>query len=134
MKTRQDNNVVDRSGAIYAKNNTELCVRSNLAPTMMKTRHDNNITKHIRAIYAKNETQLLHPIELSAVCDENQIGQQHDLSYRSVIPFPIGIPADSCPLNGPQQRRHLISCPTGVCPVDWCLINWCTLISVLRRE
>ena len=22
--------------------------------------------------------------------------------------FPIGVSADSCPLNGPQQRRHLI--------------------------
>ena len=22
--------------------------------------------------------------------------------------FPIGVPANSCPLNGPRQRRHLI--------------------------
>ena len=48
--------------------------------------------------------------------------------------FPIGVPADSCPLNGSRQRHHLILYQVGVCPVDWCSINWCTLISVLRRE
>ena len=26
----------------------------------------------------------------------------------SLDSFPIGVSADSCPLNGPQQRRHLI--------------------------
>ena len=28
--------------------------------------------------------------------------------HRSIDSFPIGVSADSCPLNGPRQRHHLI--------------------------
>ena len=36
------------------------------------------MTDHIGQVYVKIETELLGPIQLSAVCDENQTGQQHD--------------------------------------------------------
>ena len=36
--------------------------------------------------------------------------------------FPIGVSADSCPLNGPWQQSHLIPCPASA------------LILVLKRE
>ena len=49
---------------------------------MMKTRQDNDMTKHTSAVYAENVTELLCPIKLSAVYDENQIGQKCDLLYR----------------------------------------------------
>ena len=33
-------------------------------------------------IYTENDTELMLPIESGADCDENQIGQLHDWSYR----------------------------------------------------
>ena len=39
-----------------------------------KTRQDNDMTSYISVVYAKNETELLGPIELGAVCYQNQIG------------------------------------------------------------
>ena len=50
--------------------------------SMVKTRQDNNLTNHTSTVYDENETELLRPIELGAVCDENQTGQQHDWLYK----------------------------------------------------
>ena len=48
----------------------------------MKTRHDNDMTDHTGFVYSKTEKELLGPIWLSAVYDENQIGQQPNRSYK----------------------------------------------------
>ena len=52
----------------------------------MKTRHDNNETYCIGLNKVKIKTELLGPIWLSAVCDENQTGQQCD--YRTGALYP----------------------------------------------
>ena len=44
----------------------------------MKTRHDNDVAERIDVVYTKNDIGLLWPIELGAVCDENQTSQQRD--------------------------------------------------------
>ena len=40
------------------------------------------MTDYIGVVYIKIEIKLLRPIELGAVCYENQIGQRHDRLYR----------------------------------------------------
>ena len=40
------------------------------------------MTDHIGVTHVKNETKLSWPIGIGAKCDENQIGQQRDWSYR----------------------------------------------------
>ena len=48
----------------------------------MKTRQDNDMTDHIGLLHSKIETELLGPIWSGTVCDENQIGQRLDNSYK----------------------------------------------------
>lgn len=48
----------------------------------MKTRQENNVTNRTSAVYAENNTELLRPIELGEDCDENQIKQRHERSYK----------------------------------------------------
>ena len=50
--------------------------------SMTKIRHENDMIDHTGAIYAKNNTKLSWPIRSGANCDENQIRQLHDQSYR----------------------------------------------------
>ena len=50
---------------------------------MMKTTQDNEVIDCIGVVFTEIETKLLRPIEPSVVCDENQIGQRHDRSYKS---------------------------------------------------
>ena len=40
------------------------------------------MTDYIGVVYIEIEIKLLRPIELGAVCYENQIGQRHDRLYR----------------------------------------------------
>ena len=49
---------------------------------MTKTRQKNNVTDLTSAIYVEKEIELSRPIRPIVVYDENQIGQQHDQSYR----------------------------------------------------
>ena len=55
---------------------------SNQVQSMMKTRQDNDMTDHIGLLHSKIETELLGPIWSGIVCDENQIGQRLDNSYK----------------------------------------------------
>ena len=50
--------------------------------SMMKTSQDNDVINLTSPLYAENETQLLWLIQWDIVYDEDQIGQQHDWSYR----------------------------------------------------
>ena len=38
MKTRHDNDVIDRTGVVYIKNDTKICDLSNQVSIVMKTR------------------------------------------------------------------------------------------------
>ena len=49
----------------------------------MKTRQDNNMTNYIGKDYTEYDIELLWLIKLGLVCDENQIRQRCDQSYRS---------------------------------------------------
>ena len=40
------------------------------------------MTNGIDANYDENKTQLAWPIRLGVVCEENQIGEQHDQSHK----------------------------------------------------
>ena len=48
----------------------------------MKFEQDNDVANRIGAVYIENDTEFLWLIGLSADCDENQIGQRHDWSYK----------------------------------------------------
>ena len=45
---------------------------------VIKTIQDNVMTDCIGLVYAETKTELSRPIESSAVCYEDQIGQWHD--------------------------------------------------------
>ena len=49
MKTRQDNNEIDCTGAVYVKNILNFCDRSNWLLSVTKTRYDNYVTDHTYA-------------------------------------------------------------------------------------
>lgn len=50
MKMRQDNDVTDRIGLLYPKNETKFHDRSKKVWSIMKTRQDNNVIDHIGTI------------------------------------------------------------------------------------
>lgn len=121
IKTRQDNNVLNRTCAIYAKNKIELswpiglsavyvekrtrqqrdrlyicglhwkmklnyCDWSHRVWSVTKTKQDYDVINPTSAVYVKNEIKLLWLIKPCAVCEENKIGQRHDLLYRCGLP------------------------------------------------
>ena len=58
-KTRKDNDVINRTGLLYAKNKIKLLCRFDGLRSMMKTRQGNNVTDHIIVVYDKIGTKLL---------------------------------------------------------------------------
>ena len=75
IKTRHDNNMIDHTGAVYAKIRTELlwpiiqvwspqtiilnCEdQLNSVHYMMKTRQNNNVTDHTGSLYIENKIEL----------------------------------------------------------------------------
>ena len=54
---------------------------------MTKTRQDNDLSDCPGVFYIENDTELSWTIELGAVCDENQVEQLHDWSYRCSLRF-----------------------------------------------
>ena len=85
MKTRQHNDVDDYIGVIYDENETELSNQSNRLWYVTKTKKDNDMTDYTSAVNIENESKLSWSIGLGAVCNENQIGQQHDRSYECFL-------------------------------------------------
>ena len=49
---------------------------------MMKTIYDIDVTDRTSVVYAENKIELSWLIGWGVVCDENQIGQWHDRSYK----------------------------------------------------
>ena len=56
--------------------------RSNRVRYVTKIRQDNDMIDRNGAVYAKNEIELSSSIRPTIVCDENQIGQWCDRSYK----------------------------------------------------
>lgn len=58
MKNRQDNNLIDRMGAVYAENYTELLGLLDQVRFMTQSRQDNDVTDLTIAVYTEKETEL----------------------------------------------------------------------------
>ena len=69
-KTQQDNDMVDRIGTNYAKNENELSwlIRSWAVYDKNQTKW---VTECIGAVYVENDIELLWPIRPGATYDEN---------------------------------------------------------------
>ena len=78
MKTRQDKDVIDCIGLVYAKFSRPI----GSGAVYEETRQDNDVIDCTSVLYVENKTVWLWPIELGAFCHENQAGQQHDRLYR----------------------------------------------------
>ena len=57
-KTRQDNDMIDGIGAVYAENETELSKSIEPVQSMTKIRKDNDMIDCIGTVYAKCDTEL----------------------------------------------------------------------------
>ena len=77
-KTRQDNDMIDGIGAVYAENETELSKSIEPVQSMTKIRKDNDMIDCIGTVYAKSDTELSWSIRPCANYDKNQIGQWRD--------------------------------------------------------
>lgn len=82
MKTRHNNDMIVHINKSMPRMKLSCCYRLDRVKFFMKTRHNNVVTNHIRTVYAKNEIELSWPIELGLVCYQNQIGEQHEWTYR----------------------------------------------------
>ena len=58
MKTRQDNDLTDHKGAIYAEYYIELSGPIRSSVVYMKTIQNNDVTDLIGVVYARKETKL----------------------------------------------------------------------------
>lgn len=58
MKTRYDNDVIDRIGVISVKYDAELLNRSNSIWSMRKMRQDKNVIDCLSSLYIENETKM----------------------------------------------------------------------------
>ena len=61
-KTREDNELIDRTSVVCVENDIELS-------WSIKTRHNNDMTDCIGAVYTENEIDLLWMIGLGAIWD-----------------------------------------------------------------
>ena len=77
MKTKQDNDMINRRDLAYAEIETELYLFDWMR-SVRKTRQDNDMISHLGALYAENDTQLLLQTGSGADYEENHIGQLRD--------------------------------------------------------
>lgn len=73
IKTRQDNDVTNRTDMVYAKNEIELPWLIKLSPICDETRLDNDVTDHIGLVHAETEIELLRPILSGTIYDNDQM-------------------------------------------------------------
>ena len=58
MKTRQNNDLIDRRGVVYIENELSFRDQSDYVRSMIKTKQDNDMSNHTSAIYTEKETEL----------------------------------------------------------------------------
>lgn len=58
IKIKQDNNVIDRIGLLYAKNDNELLGPIRLGVVYDENRHDNDVIYLLHVVYVENEIEL----------------------------------------------------------------------------
>ena len=68
-KTKEDNNVTNRTGVVYEKTILNFHNWSDQVWSVMKTRHKNDVTNCMGVIYIENETVISWMIELGVVCE-----------------------------------------------------------------
>ena len=71
MKVRQDNDVTDCIGIVYAKNDIELYKPIISGAVCDGTRQDNDVTDLISMVYAGKEIELSLSIKVGLICDKN---------------------------------------------------------------
>ena len=64
------------------KTKLSYCDQLDCVRFVMKARQDNDLIDHLGMFYTKNDIELTLPIRSGVDCDENQIGQLRDWSYR----------------------------------------------------
>lgn len=57
IKTKQDNDVIYRTGLVYAKNNTDLSGPIDLGDIYDETKQNNNVIHRISLVYVENDTE-----------------------------------------------------------------------------
>lgn len=62
MKTRQENDVTDRTSIVYPKIKTKLYDLLDRMQPITKNRKDNNVINHTRVIFEEYNTKLSKPI------------------------------------------------------------------------
>lgn len=56
-KTKLENDMTDRTSAVYAKNEIERSWKTDHVRFVMKTRQDNDVTEWASAVYTKNNIE-----------------------------------------------------------------------------
>ena len=79
---RHDNNLINRSGAVNAENETKLLWLIVQGAIYDENTHLNDVTDHTSLVYAENNTKLSWLIRQGVVYDENNIGQWCGWSYK----------------------------------------------------
>ena len=79
-KTKQDNDMTDLTGLVYAENDIELsrpirqgavCGKTRQGVVCDETRQD-NVIHHIGQVYVENDNELSRPIRPGEVCDKTR--------------------------------------------------------------
>lgn len=72
IKMKQDYDMTNRTGAIYAKNEIKLLCPIQQGMVYVKTELDNDVIDHTHAVYTKIRTKLSQLIGQDVVYHENQ--------------------------------------------------------------
>lgn len=70
MKTKQNNDVTDRIGFVYVKNDIKLSEPIRSGAICDESKENNNVIDRIGLVYAENHSRMSKPFRPSAVCDE----------------------------------------------------------------
>ena len=72
MKPDRNNNVANRTNAIYAKDETKLSWSIEPGWSVRKTIQDNDMIDCIGLVYVENDIKLLKPIKPGMICDKTR--------------------------------------------------------------
>ena len=139
MKTRQDDDIIDHTGVVYAKNKTKLSWP--IKPTAFYD--ENHIGKWCDWTYRcdlqENDIELSSLIGLGVVCNENQTRQLHGWSYKCGIyqkwNWGVMIDQTRCGLCQKQTKLSWPIKPTVFCDENhigkWC--DWTYSCGLQRK-
>ena len=125
-KTRKDNNMTDRTGAIYSKIGTELSWSIEQDVVYHKSIRDNDVIDRKSVIFIEYDTKLSRLNGQCVVYDEDEIRQWCDRSYCSTLRW-----KQNCTIMTDSIGHDLRWSPNKT--MTWLVIQvWCTLKSKLN--